>query len=196
MLSDPGCGTQDIHFDFNPAHPRVKEGFFAIVAVQDGTKFIVNDHDYHLETLLLNRGDILVCRGDVLHAGASYDIANVRIHYYFDPNIGEALREQNVTYFLKSESEFRKYVHDVDVANLCQHFTTLMDQPPIESIAVVDEVIQVMWWREDQRKYNGGNSTKRKRSKVASENGGQGRAILQAMRENAKRARREAAIGK
>ena len=33
----------------------------------------------------LTRGDVLIFRGDLIHAGAAYEIENVRLHCYLDP---------------------------------------------------------------------------------------------------------------
>jgi len=122
LVSDAGCMSQDVHFDYNPKMKRWKEGFFAIVAVEDGTKLIVNDNGYHLTTVYLNRGDIFVGRGDCLHAGAPYDLDNVRIHYYFDVNVkGLYLRKIGDSYFL-TDDEAKKY-----------HFP-----PPEEQVPMVD----------------------------------------------------------
>jgi hypothetical protein len=35
--------------------------------------------------LMLNRGDLLVFKGNVVHCGAEYDCLNVRLHYFSEP---------------------------------------------------------------------------------------------------------------
>jgi hypothetical protein len=57
-----------------------------ITALQDGTKLHIYPFDRGGECAMrqLNKGDVLVFRGDLIHFGAEYDRLNIRIHSYID----------------------------------------------------------------------------------------------------------------
>ena len=46
------------------------------------TKIVVVDDDLNETVVMLDAGDVFVGRGDLIHAGASYDEHNVRLHFY------------------------------------------------------------------------------------------------------------------
>lgn len=94
LKSKPGCKEQRAHTDFDvPA-----EGFGrhrphgfpcgVIVALQDGTKFVVHGlrggRVKKRTVVEMKAGDVLIFHGDLEHAGAAYDIENTRVHYYVD----------------------------------------------------------------------------------------------------------------
>jgi len=94
IASDPGCLQQAFHTDYDI---RDFEGLKhrprgVLVALQADTKFITTSDEYKL-----SRGDVLVFDGGLVHAGAAYDNANVRIHLYVDPKGFK--REKDATYF-------------------------------------------------------------------------------------------------
>ena len=83
-----GCGRQRSHQD--RAHHTTAEPSFAhlpfgqvplsvIWALEDDTTIIINEERYHIP-----KGQILVFRGDVCHAGDGYRSMNTRIHAYLD----------------------------------------------------------------------------------------------------------------
>lgn len=88
LHSSAMCEQQQWHYDYNPDVTRTLrvKPLGVILALQDGTKFetLTRTHE-------LSRGDILVFRGDVLHAGAAYEKENTRVHTYLDvPNVKRA----------------------------------------------------------------------------------------------------------
>jgi hypothetical protein len=104
LVSDPGCAEQPPHVDVEmyglqgqvkrAGDDGVAGGYplGAIIAVQNGTKFVAwvgaidfqGSKTYHPVTLVLNAGDVLIFRIDLVHAGAAYDEVNVRIHFFLD----------------------------------------------------------------------------------------------------------------
>ena len=83
-----GCGRQRHHQD--RAHHTTAAPSFAhlpfgqvplsvIWALEDETTIIINEERYHIP-----KGQILVFRGDVCHAGDGYRGVNTRIHAYLD----------------------------------------------------------------------------------------------------------------
>jgi hypothetical protein len=71
-----------------------------IVALQDGTELPIYpfDKDGERETVKLNKGDVFVGRGDVIHVGARYEKLNIRIHFYIDSPCAREPRNPNDTY--------------------------------------------------------------------------------------------------
>ena len=105
LRSEPGCRPQIPHTDYAEAldespwynwkTDQVPLG--CVVALQDGTVFDVwpgsirfnfEGHTFCHQQLVLNRGDVVVFRGDLVHAGAGFDHCNVRVHCYLEPNDG------------------------------------------------------------------------------------------------------------
>jgi hypothetical protein len=103
ILSDKGCLEQTPHCDYDPStfsgHDQSGSvPYGAILALQDETRFVVwaGSHLCARATtsrilskcekriLLLNKGDVLFFRGDLIHAGASYTEENIRLHAYLD----------------------------------------------------------------------------------------------------------------
>lgn len=109
LKSKAGCHTQAAHTDYIPT-PGIlnaaddKIPLLFLLAVEDNTKLLVWPRSHKLLTVIrhvelhLNAGDAIVFRGDLVHAGASYDIDNIRIHAYLDsPGIK---RRKNMTYII------------------------------------------------------------------------------------------------
>lgn len=105
LRSEPGCLPQIPHTDY--AEVLVESPWYdwttdqvplgCVVALQDGTVFDVwpgairfkfEGHTFCHQQLVLNRGDVVVFRGDLVHAGAGFDRSNVRVHCYLEPNDG------------------------------------------------------------------------------------------------------------
>lgn len=82
LLSLPECKEQDLHYDF-PANEVASKTCYACVAfLNDGGKLVLQTgRTTHRPEF--QKGDLVVFRGDKLHAGASYATENVRVHYYF-----------------------------------------------------------------------------------------------------------------
>lgn len=100
FVSLPGVQQQDRHADYDLDHPNAAKSMIIMAYLSDNGKFIFykdgKEHVLHSE-----KGDILVCSGDIEHAGASYDNINIRAHFYGDYNAttsGQAARKKNVTY--------------------------------------------------------------------------------------------------
>jgi predicted 2-oxoglutarate/Fe(II)-dependent dioxygenase YbiX len=112
LHSKKGCMRQAFHYDHNPELKGGRKSFGVIVFLEDGGKLIVLENHGTLEkTLLFNKGDILVFRSDLVHAGAAYTRANSRLHYYFDAP-GYKRRNERFEYF-KLREKVREIVHGV-----------------------------------------------------------------------------------
>mmetsp|Transcript_7261 Transcript_7261/g.10800 ORF Transcript_7261/g.10800 Transcript_7261/m.10800 type:complete len:231 (-) Transcript_7261:212-904(-) len=103
LKSYKGCRHQAAHCDYLPTKEfsecvdeLVPLG--AVVALEDNTPFHIWRHSvgmstgknakstiYPRETILLNKSDIIVFRGDLVHSGAGFPNSdNVRLHAYLD----------------------------------------------------------------------------------------------------------------
>ncbi len=119
LLSKLGCLAQLAHTDYTPKTlanaSDDKLPLACLVALMDGTVLDVwpgairfdKSRSYKPMQLKLNKGDVLIFRGDLVHAGAACgDVANVRIHAYLDvegierPKHGDGVEE---THFMCDE---------------------------------------------------------------------------------------------
>ena len=112
LRSDPGCQAQRAHTDYTPtdqnglaydwsAENENQIPLSVLVALMDDTYFDVwpeairfkEQQDYiQCKQLRLNAGDVVVFRGDLVHAGGSSSQLNLRIHAYLEAVSGEFQR--------------------------------------------------------------------------------------------------------
>lgn len=99
LHSEPGCAAQKPHADYDPrdliglADDKVPRGM--LIAMDDGTSldiwpgsYMVSGNPIKKVNISLSRGDVVVFRGDTVHAGAAYKKENTRVHVFLDnPNI-------------------------------------------------------------------------------------------------------------
>ncbi len=112
LHSRPGCQPQAAHCDYVPdeelrAVSDETMPLAMIVCLMPETRLKIWPHSARLATsepalltrvkpipcqeVELDRGDILVFRGDFVHAGSGYKADNYRIHYYLDsPDVSRA----------------------------------------------------------------------------------------------------------
>jgi hypothetical protein len=91
LYSKNGCGKQKTHTDYDTSNEKdrelAKKSFFALFAIMDNTNIIVqHDADSKLEDreVFIPKGCLFFGRGDLIHAGSSYEQDNVRLHFYID----------------------------------------------------------------------------------------------------------------
>lgn len=106
LRSDPGCLQQPYHQDYVPSEelnacPDDQFPLGIICALMPGTTLNVFSLDSGEESLVeLSTGDLLVFRGDLIHAGSAYQNVNYRLHCYVDSN--NVKRKANPTHIIKS----------------------------------------------------------------------------------------------
>lgn len=88
LHSKPGSKRQQPHHDYEPSDrlsncPDSKIPLAVLYALMDGTTLNVW-LDGKEQIAKLNKGDILIFRGDFTHAGSAYEEENVRMHCYLD----------------------------------------------------------------------------------------------------------------
>jgi len=87
LYSLPGCARQRVHEDYDRGQLELLEPdrrpLAALLAVDPGAEIEVELHASPF-TVALRPGDLFVFRGDLRHAGAGYEVRNVRMHFYVD----------------------------------------------------------------------------------------------------------------
>ncbi|KAI8620239.1 hypothetical protein BC830DRAFT_1100088 [Chytriomyces sp. MP71] len=109
LESRPGCKQQALHTDFDPRGvARLSREMIPLGAIfcleDEGSRLIVqrlDDIHGNLEEVSVQKGELLVFRGDLKHAGASYNERNRRIHFYLDCEHHE--RPPNRTFISKDQ---------------------------------------------------------------------------------------------
>lgn len=109
LSSSAGCQQQHRHHDFDPEALRdIKDKeipLAVIVGMQSDTKLIVwpgairgvvPDPDVAGTTITFGPGDMVIFRGDLVHAGSAYARSNMRVHAYADTT--STIRQDNSTY--------------------------------------------------------------------------------------------------
>ena len=100
VRSEKGCAEQRFHWDYDPDQVKdlsVKPGSI-IVGIENGSRIrLIGRKD-----MKIDEGDILFFEGDCIHAGASYEEPNRRLHAYID--VPELKRLDNYTYYYNEES--------------------------------------------------------------------------------------------
>ena len=99
VRSEPYCKRQKLHIDYDKDKLRSMKKtdypYGIIVGVSDNSRFIVSINN-KIQTIHINKGDVIIFRGDLVHAGAEYYSENVRLHAYIDSV--KYKREKNRTY--------------------------------------------------------------------------------------------------
>ena len=129
LLSKLFCKAQLAHTDFSPDTlsnvllDDDKMPLASLVVLMDGTVFDVwpgairfdKNRDFKPMHLKLRAGDVLIFRGDLVHAGAAVGaVENVRFHAYLDvegvvrPKHKEGDMEVEETYFMCDEKNILK----------------------------------------------------------------------------------------
>ena len=96
LYSSAGCEQQPWHVDFDPMCKKRKGGERQCIrdlrdsqkpkgvfwAIEEGTRLMVVGPEGESVEVHLERGDVLIFDGDLVHAGAAYEKSNVRVHVY------------------------------------------------------------------------------------------------------------------
>lgn len=110
LESLPGCQQQAWHTDFDTTFLNLVDvkdlPLGIIVALEDNTKFMVQQRWTPTTTVaskgttvLLQKGQVLLFLGDLIHAGAAYSKRNIRLHAFIDSI--KVPRTVNATYYIK-----------------------------------------------------------------------------------------------
>lgn len=121
LKSLPGCQRQKAHTDYIPdiaLHqcPNERIPLLCLVAIEPNTRLVVWPGSHKViqglgrskdpiepKMLVLEQGDAVVFRADLVHAGAEYDSENIRIHCYLDSDI--VPRDPNRTFIIQKHAD-------------------------------------------------------------------------------------------
>lgn len=121
LLSESGCQKQAAHCDYIPTKELLHASplpLLVFIALEDDTYIDVWPKSHTIikqiytrkntlrpierQQISLNKGDLLVFRSDLVHAGSAYNKKNMRIHLYLDsPSVK---RVRNRTYIIHNEA--------------------------------------------------------------------------------------------
>ena len=102
ISSEPNCRKQAAHTDYEIIESQ--EGsysYITFIALMNDTKICVYNNKGEEKELILQCGDLLICREDFIHAGGFYLVYNVRLHGYFDNKKRLKERSNDTTYFVE-----------------------------------------------------------------------------------------------
>lgn len=121
LRSLPGCTRQLAHTDYIPDEELLSctpedRPLLCVFALENNTKLIVWPGSHKLlhgrgrsmkpiepHTVLLDAGDAIIFRGDLVHAGAEYETENIRLHCYIDSKAVN--RHPNRTYIIRKHAD-------------------------------------------------------------------------------------------
>jgi len=123
IKSEIGCKKQMAHLDYvpTPEFNTIINGFdknkiplLVLTSLMDNTYIHIWDKSIDIingcytgepiksSKISLNKGDVIVFRSDVIHAGSEYDVENIRMHCYLDSPF--LCREEDTTFIIKLDS--------------------------------------------------------------------------------------------
>jgi len=128
IVSMPGCIPQSFHGDYDYENPASRRSYFILVGLMTSRLHYLEFHDgFSIAKILTYKaGDLVICRGDLIHAGAGYSTANVRLRYYIDlPRTRREApaRKLNKTYLFSDDAgyyEFSYYSITRNFHNMCK----------------------------------------------------------------------------
>lgn len=99
LKSHAYCKRQRLHRDYDLQNIDESEyPHGVIVGVSNNCRFIVSPDGLSRKFVHFDKGDIVIFRGDTIHAGAEYYTENIRIHAYIDN--GSHDRIKNETFYV------------------------------------------------------------------------------------------------
>jgi hypothetical protein len=87
VVSYPGCRRQEWHTDYDHASGSARKNFAVLFGLQSSRlEYFACNEDGILvrDTLSFRKGDLVVFRGDMVHAGSAYTAINAQVHCYIE----------------------------------------------------------------------------------------------------------------
>ena len=115
LRSEPGCRAQVAHCDYVPTPALLSTTdatvpLLLLVALQDNTTFDVWPQSHRLvrrayyakkpigrSRIVLDKGDAVLFRGDLVHAGSDFEASNTRVHLFIDSAAVKRPKDQTWT---------------------------------------------------------------------------------------------------
>lgn len=89
------CKRQRLHRDYdlqNISKSEYPHG--VIVGVSNNCRFIVSPDGLSRKYIHFDKGDVVIFRGDTIHAGAEYYTENIRMHAYIDTKSHKRIKNE------------------------------------------------------------------------------------------------------
>lgn len=98
LKSLPFCKKQRLHCDYDRSllNNTNEYPYGMLVGIYDNCRLIVSPEFGKKHYVHFNKGDVVIFRGDTIHAGSEYYAENIRLHAYIDTPSYK--RDANVTY--------------------------------------------------------------------------------------------------
>ena len=104
MHSKAGCKRQAWHTDYDPRTlENAKTKPMGVILALQAVTFFATPH----KTYELGAGDVLCFDGDVVHAGAAYEMENTRMHMYLD--VDAVQRQKNRTWIVPMKRKIKRH---------------------------------------------------------------------------------------
>lgn len=98
LKSQKFCKRQRLHYDYdNDILKNIDENDYphgVIVGVSNCCRFIVSPDGISRKYIHFDKGDVIIFRGDTIHAGSEYFTENIRIHAYIDSSSHERIKNE------------------------------------------------------------------------------------------------------
>jgi hypothetical protein len=93
LFASTDCAEQRLHCDFDYQLQCSKNSFVCFVGIETLSHIIVlNEHTNSSHVVRYGPGDLLVLRGDCVHAGGYYQVEHLRPHFYAEKLLGNGHR--------------------------------------------------------------------------------------------------------
>jgi hypothetical protein len=93
LYASDDCAEQRLHSDFDYRLPCARDSFVCFVGIEEVSHIVVFDETIKLSRLVVyGPGDLLIFRGDCIHAGGHYEVEHLRPHFYAEKILGNGHR--------------------------------------------------------------------------------------------------------
>lgn len=96
LKSYPYCKRQRLHRDYDLLRNINKSEYphGIIVGVSNNCRFIVSPDGLSRKYVHFDKGDVVIFRGDTIHAGSEYYTENIRMHAYVDTKSHDRIKNE------------------------------------------------------------------------------------------------------
>jgi hypothetical protein len=93
LFASSDCAEQRLHCDFDFRLPCAMNSFVCFVGIESLSHLVVLDEiTHHTRVVCYGAGDLLILRGDCIHAGGRYEVEHLRPHFYAEKILGNGHR--------------------------------------------------------------------------------------------------------
>jgi hypothetical protein len=113
LVSFPGCQRQEWHTDYDHNSGSARRNFAVLLGLQCSQ---LDYCAYNADSILVQdkvsfrRGDLVIFRGDMVHAGSAYKSVNARVHFYID-SVTHPARSPNLASYVYFDPHVQASAH-------------------------------------------------------------------------------------